>query len=564
MKNFTFLLLLAFGCLIQSQLLSQTRYLDPVFDRSEISVTKNVSYGVNATILFQSVFGEAVPQPLLMDVYRPANDTETDRPLVLYFHTGNFLPFFNPSNPSQPGFNGACGGERNDSAAVEICTRLAQMGYVVASCTYRQGWLPTSTIPSVRIFTLINAAYRGVQDASTAIRFFRRSVDVGGDLYGIDPNKVVLFGQGTGGYISLNTALLDDYNKIPTATNGKFVWNPNQATGNPCAPNQFIPMVIPQVNGDLYGTAVGQSPITDPMNNCAIIKIDTLCYPNWPGYSSDFNLAVNLGGALGDSSWIDNALQNPQPALISFQVPNDPNAPYTSATLTVPGQDPPLLVVEVQGSYLVQGLMETAGQQTVLLNAQDKYLDLQTNQLQAYANSPVGLQSPRAGLYPLVMPPDPTNPQLPSTSAPWEWTSFPGLPPITGVTSGFTCNTSKAAALPYIDTIMRFYAPRACFVLGLQGCVDQVLSTKGDQPLAQNIQVIASPNPAVDQVTIRAEAGKTIQSVEVIDKTGRLLANAQDVNNEVYYFQRNNLPPGHYFFKVNFQEGFVTKMVVFE
>lgn len=562
MKKLTFLLLLISGCFALNQIAAQTRYLNQVFD--QVNVTKNVTYGVNATILFQSVFKEAVPQQLLMDVYTPASDTETNRPLVLYFHTGNFLPFKNPdpTSPVQNGFNGSCGGQSNDSAAVEICTRLAKMGYVVASCTYRFGWLPTSTIPEVRRYTLINAAYRGVQDASTAIRFFRKSQDVGGNPYGIDPTKVVLFGQGTGGYVSLNTALLDDYIKIPTATNGKFVWNPRAATGNPCAPDAIIPMVIPQVNGDLVGTTVGQSPITDPANGCAVVKIDTLCYPNHPGYSSDFNLAVNLGGALGDSAWVDNALQNTQPTLLSFQVPNDPFAPYTSAVLTVPGQDPPLQVVEVQGSYLVQELMEAAGHQNVLLNAQDKYLDLQTNQLQAFANSPAGLKDPRAGLYPFVMPPDPNNPQLPTTSAPWEWTSFPGLPPIPGVTNGFSCNTNKAAAIPYIDTIIRFYAPRACFALGLQGCIDKVLSNK--EPIAQNIQLTASPNPATDQVVLKAEDGNMILSVQVIDKTGRLIANAQGVDNEMYTFRRNNLPAGFYIFKVNFKEGFVTRVVVLE
>lgn len=565
MKKLTLSLLLMLGYFALDQISAQTRYLEPVFARNEIQVQKNVVYGVNATILYQTVLGEAIPQQLLMDVYRPASDTETNRPLVLFFHTGSFGPFKNPdpTSPVQNGFNGSCGGQTDDSSAVEICTRLAQMGYVAASCDYRLGWLPFSTIQEIRRYTLINAAYRGVQDASTAIRFFRRNVDIGGNSYGIDPNKIVLFGQGTGGYISLNAAMLDQYSKIPLATNGKFVWNPRTVTQNPCAPDQIIPMVIEQVNGNLAGTTVGVSPITDPMNGCVLIKLDTLCYPNWPGYPSDFNLAVNLGGALGDSSWIDNAAQNPQPALISMQVPNDPFAPYTSAVLSVPGQDPPLQVVEVQGSYVVHEQMEAAGQQDVLLAANNGYLDLQVNQLQAFANSPVGLREPRAMLYPFNMPPDPDNPQEPTTSAPWEWSSFSGLPPIPGVTNGFDCNTDKAAAIPYIDTIMRFYAPRACFALGLQGCIDQVLS--GKEPLAKNIHLTASPNPATEQVTLQAESGKTILSVQVIDKTGRLVASAQNVNNETYVFRpNNNLPAGHYIFKVNFKEGFVTKIVAFE
>lgn len=550
MKKFVFTLLML-ACCLSYQATAQ-RYLKPVF--SDVKVTKNVQYGLNATILYQQVFGEAIPEKLIMDIYEPASDTETKRPLVLYFHTGNFLPFRNPAAPTQLGFNGSCGGERVDSAAVEICTRLAKMGYVVASCDYRLGWLPISLIQEIRRYTLINAAYRGVQDASTAIRFFRRDADVGGNVYGIDPDRIVLFGQGTGGYISLNSAFLDDYNKIPTATNGKFVWNPKTATGSPCAPNQIIPMVIPQVNGDLTASAlVGQSPITDSL--CNLVKIDTLCYLNWPGYSSDFKLAVNLGGALGDSSWIDPASANPQPALISFQVPNDPFAPYNSGILSVPGQNPPLQVVEVQGSYLAQGLAEASGHQDLILNAPG-YLDLEVNQKQAFANSPAGLQDYRAGLYPFVMPPDPANPALPSTSAPWEWTSFPGIP------GGFTCNTDKNFASIYIDTIMRFYAPRACFVLGLQGCIDQILS--GKEPRAENIELQVMPNPAVDQVTLRAETGNTILSVEAFDRMGTLISTVRDVNNDVYTFRRNNLPAGQYIFKVSFKEGFVAKVVVFE
>ena len=554
-------MLLLLMCLATHQMSAQTRYLNQVFN--QVEVTANVTYGVNATLLYQSVFGEAIPELLKMDIYRPVGDTETNRPLVLYFHTGNFGPFKNPdpTSPVQNGFNGACGGVRTDSAAVEICTRLAKMGYVAASCEYRLGWLPTATTQELRRYTLINAAYRGVQDARTAIRFMRRSVAEQGNVYGIDPTKVVVWGQGTGGYISLNTALLDDYAKIPTATNGKFVWNPQATTGNPCAPNAIIPIVIQQVNGDIYGTSIGQSPITDPLNSCAVIKIDTLCYPNHTGYDSDFNLSVNMGGALADTGWVDNAATNPQPAMISFHVPNDNFAPYTTGTLSVPGQDPPLQVVEVQGSYTVQSFMEAAGQQTALLNA-PSYLDLAVEQAAAFANSPAGVKEPLAGLYPLNMPPDPNNPSLPTTTAPWEWTSFPGLPPIPGVTPGFSCNTNKASAIVYIDTIVRFYAPRACFVLGLQSCVDQILSNK--EPLAKNIHLVALPNPASDQVTLKAEDGEMILSVQVMDRMGRLIAAVQDVNNETFTFRRGILPAGNYVFKANFKEGFATKFVVFE
>lgn len=67
---------------------AQERYLDQVF--SEVNVQKDVVYGVNATILLQRQVGEAVPQALRLDLYTPVGDTRTDRPLVIYLHTGNF------------------------------------------------------------------------------------------------------------------------------------------------------------------------------------------------------------------------------------------------------------------------------------------------------------------------------------------------------------------------------------------------------------------------------------------------------------------------------------------
>ena len=557
MKTFT--LLLVSGCFWLHPLCAQ-RYLAPVFARNEIEVRKNVAYGRNPTLFTPQWQGIPILQQLLMDVYLPVGDTESQRPLVLYFHTGNFQPFKNPdpSSPVQLGYNGACSGQRDDSAAVEICTRLAQMGYVTASCDYRLGWLPFVNNQWIRRYTLVNAVYRGIQDANTAIRFFRRSVAEENNQYGIDSDKIALFGEGAGGFISLNATLLDHYDKIPAAANGKFLWNPHVVVANdPCAVDQIVPMVIEQVNGNPAGTTLGISPVTDPVNGCAVVRMDTLCYPNWPEYSSDFNLAVNLGGALLDTSWIDDASQNPQPALISFHVLNKWDVPYTSGNFNVLNAMPGWPVVEVQGSYLVHQRMEAAGQHEVFVNLKDNYLDLQINQLNAFARSPVGTKNPLAALFPLITPVSFPDYAL---NMPWEWTSFPGMPPIPGITPGFTCNTNKAAAMPYIDTIIRFFAPRACFALGLQGCIDQVLSEK--EPLAPNIDVLAAPNPA--SAEFRFSSKNEILAIQIFDKTGRLVGNLPDVNVNSYTLQRSGLNAGMYIVKLSFREGFVTKLVRFE
>lgn len=274
-RIFTILLFLSVILVTNYAGAQDKRYFDEVFDK--VNVTTH-TYGVNATILYLQVFRKApIPQALNMDVYTPEGDSETNRPLVLYFHTGIFLPF--PQN-------GSVSGTKSDSTAVDICTKLAKRGYVVASVDYRLGWAPTSTDKTTRVFTLINAVYRGVQDARTCIRYFKKDVNEDGNNFGI--NKIVIWGQGTGGYIALNAGCLDDYLKIPTASNGKFV---TVIGGN------TVPMVIPSVNGDIYGTNVGVVPAGYP----GFPVGDTLCYPNHVGYDSDFALSVNMGGAVANT-----------------------------------------------------------------------------------------------------------------------------------------------------------------------------------------------------------------------------------------------------------------------
>lgn len=516
---------------VAGSLSAQTRYLQEI--TADVTATANVTYGFNATVLYYSLFNQAVPVPLKLDLYRPTTDTETSRPLVLVLHTGNFLPFVNPATGAL-GANGACGGQTNDSSMVQYCTRLAKMGYVAASVDYRTGWNPLAATDVERRYGIINAAYRGIQDVRTAIRYFKKTVKEAGNPYGIDTTRIVVFGQGTGGYIALGAATLDNYNKIPLAPGGKFFWDHDANPGtNP------IPMVIPQVNGDINGTSVGQVP-----NAAAPNGLDTLCYPQHVGYTSNFRLSVNLGGALADTSWIDPG----QPAMISYHVPTDNYAPYGEGIVNVPGTN--LQVVTVQGSYLVQTMADQFGN-----NASYAGLSFETtNQAQAFADSPAGFTDLKQGLYPFNVQTNLVNGvPIPVTTAPWEWTSFvPTLPA--------TCNNDKSIAIPYIDTIIQFYAPRACFALGLQNCIDKLLSDK--EPLAPlSINLTAVPNPASEEVMLQASS--TIERIAVYDRTGRIVRTANGVDADQFLLRREGLPAGTYFVKTSFKEGFKTQEVIF-
>lgn len=508
----------------------QTRYLDQVFP--EVVVQPGINYGVNATVLYYSVFNQAVPEPLKMDVYLPKGDTETERPLILYFHTGNFLPFRNPADPTQLGFNGSCGGERSDSAAVEMCTRLAKMGYVVASVSYRLGWNPIAATDVLRRYGIINAAYRGVQDARTCVRYFRKTVDTANNPFGIDPDKIVIWGQGTGGYLALTMGPLDNYLKIPLASNGKFIWDHDN---NPASAP--IPMVIEQINGDIYGTSVGINPLDG----------DTLCYPNHVGYSSDFALGVNLGGASADSSWVDPG----QPPLISFAVPTDNFAPYGEGIVNVPGTN--LQVILAQGSYVIQHLHEGFGNQAAIVNAGID-LPYKENQEAAFAASPAGFKDVAAGLYPFNMPDKPNNPGIPTSVSPWEWTSFAGANPAD------PCNQNGVTSRMYIDTIVGFYAPRACFVLGLDDCISAL--TGLDVIPATEVSLEVFPNPASEMVTFRSEQGRNIQEIQLFDEMGRIVRVVPSVNSPVHILERGSLATGRYIALVRFEEGTVVRKLV--
>ncbi|MBL7944045.1 MAG: alpha/beta hydrolase, partial [Flavobacteriales bacterium] len=391
------------------------RYLEEVFD--EVTVTTNVTYGMNATVLAYQLLGEAIPEELKMDIYEPTDDEETNRPLILYFHTGNFLP-----HPQ----NGGIGGLRTDSSVVELCTRFARMGYVVASCDYRLGWNPLAPTQEERVYTLINAAYRGVQDCRTAVRFFRMSEAEMGDPYHVDTDKIVVWGQGTGGYISFAAATINDY-ITDIGTNPKFLWDPNE-DGIP------EPMVIDFVNGDIDGIGYGVNPLDS----------DTLCYANWPDYDSDFHAMVNMGGAMGDIAWLEDG----QIPMISFHTPSDPFAPYDEGTVIVPILNLP--VVDVEGSYAVQEQANAFGNNDVFAGLSGDHFTMAAN------NFNDGFD----GLFPMVRPVG-----MEADSAPWEWWAPDNPNNANGLATNPDMSPEKGRA--FCDSIQWYTAPRLACILNL-------------------------------------------------------------------------------------------------
>ena len=176
---------------IFSYLMSQTRYLDEIF--GEVTKTENVVYGNAPDLPFVFLFEwNTVDIDLDMDVYKPEGDTLTNRPAIVFVHTGSFFSGHN---------------ELND--VVDLSISAAKRGYVAISINYRLGLNILSTYSGER------AVYRGVQDASAAVRYLREFHQD----YGIDYENIFVWGTSAGSFIGLHLAFTED-DERPESTYG--------------------------------------------------------------------------------------------------------------------------------------------------------------------------------------------------------------------------------------------------------------------------------------------------------------------------------------------------------
>lgn len=159
------------------------RYTESIFP----NVTKiaDVVYG-NAAFLNSSYNDENATTNgnLVMDIYEPTGDTRTDRPAIVFAHGGGFAD-----------------GNRNVDDMEAFCDSFASKGYVTVTIDYRQGVevLDNGNLHYTR------AAYRGLQDGRTAIRFLRANAAT----YGIDATKIYWGGNSAGSFIGLNAIYMD-------------------------------------------------------------------------------------------------------------------------------------------------------------------------------------------------------------------------------------------------------------------------------------------------------------------------------------------------------------------
>jgi acetyl esterase/lipase len=555
---------------------AQTRYMDEIFTDAQITVTKNVTYGTNVDVLKNTQLldptylianqadivsemttlktayqtGGVIPtnfyapfaldpstkvkvSNLKMDVYEPttATDPLANRPVILYIHTGNFLP---------TGVNQGPAGSKDDSAAVELCKQWAKRGYVAIAANYRHGWNPAATGPTgeiIRRATLLNAVYRAIHDMKQVVRVVRKSAS-GANIYSIDPAKIAIYGQGSGGYVALAYNTLD---KTAEMALPKFT---NPATGA-----SFI-------NEAIVGNIAGDDGLLNMYFN--------------NGETTEIQACVNAGGALADISWLEGNIEAP---MITVHAMRDAFAPFDTGTVIVPttGENvvdvngPNMFITKAVSLGLNDSFKDIPLTDAFTAAARTKYGQSFGNIPSININNPVVIDANAEGLFALDF--DLNN------GAPWEWWTLSDLQNLQAyyATIGITIDAndintkalltnptmSKAQALTFIDTIQGYIHPRIMRAMQIGDW--EALSVKN---ITKNDIFSVSPNPAQNVINVTSANGN-MNTIQIYDVIGKIVY-TQSTNVPSAQIQIGHLPKGVYIINVETDRGQNVEKLILE
>ena len=97
-------------------------------------------------------------------------------------------------------------GIRSNPSMVSLGQTFAKRGYVVASISYR-------LMTILDLFTseaALNGVAKALSDGRGAVRYFRKTLDLEGNPYGIDGNQIYFGGNSAGGVIAVHAAFMQE------------------------------------------------------------------------------------------------------------------------------------------------------------------------------------------------------------------------------------------------------------------------------------------------------------------------------------------------------------------
>jgi hypothetical protein len=529
---------------------AQKRYIAEQYTDAEIEVVSDVKFATNIDFLTSSFtdqaqtvadltaiktalfLGQPIPAThynpadagskvkvtdLKMDIYKPKTsvDATTDRPVVVFIHTGNFLP---------PPINGSPTGVKTDSSAIVLCQSWAKRGYVAVSIDYRLGWNPLATSVYERRGQLLNAVYRAIHDTKQAVRYIKDNAT----MYGIDAEEVVLYGEGSGAYVALAYETLDKY---PDMELPKF--------SNPLTSKSFIDTAtVGLIDGS--GGALN-----------LYAKSST---------STEIRAVITAGGALADTSWLEAG----DAPMIAFQCIRDPFAPFNEGVVVVPTTNED--VVEVQGANLYIKKANELGNNDAIKDMKDE------TPYTAIARSRYGktydyiytapldkmtVNEEVEGLFPIIRPLGASL--LQNQAGPWQWwdptsplaTAIVVQPNVTAHMASLQSNPtmSPTQGRAYVDTIMGYMCPRVAVILGYYEA--DALSA----PSVNKIPGTLMPNPAVNNATLAFANDVRINSVVITNLTGSVVYQNTIFNSNTAEIDLTSFSTGYYFIQAETSKG---------
>ena len=162
--------------------------------------------------IIAGTYGKAVDyqsnnQDLLFDFYEPANDTLSERPLIIYLHGGGYTT-----------------GSRTYPSVQILSRRMANKGYAVANIDYRLD-------PNFDIYnsnTDRRAMTDAMHDAKQAIRYFKANAST----YKIDTSLIFIGGESAGAATSMMASFVDKQSEMESYP----MANPSNPTGGSTFP----------------------------------------------------------------------------------------------------------------------------------------------------------------------------------------------------------------------------------------------------------------------------------------------------------------------------------------
>jgi acetyl esterase/lipase len=194
-----------------------------------------------------------------------------------------------------------------------LADTLAHWGYVTASIEYRLGFNVGS--PS----SLKRAVWRGAQDMSAAIRFFRKNAN----WFQIDPERVFVGGSSAGALCALHSTFVDDSERL--------------------AESFEITPIVKKDLGKMHSRPVVELTGTNPFVGTNVLGDDVDSLPQG---------VAAYWGAIADLDWIHQG--NNKAPVIMFHGTNDLIVPYKDGK---PFSGVILTAPEMYGSHLLDSVM---------------------------------------------------------------------------------------------------------------------------------------------------------------------------------------------------------------